>query len=608
MREADINLGANHQTGRMKQFLITTAGVFTGLLIFLIGVPILIISLAVSATAPAPLPGKAVLELDLRGPLNDQSPHNPLLGLGGGSDSVMSIISTLKRAGTDDRVKGLLVRLPEGGIEPGMADEIRLAFKQFRAAGKPIYAHSQGIYPAGIVTTTYMLGAAADQLWMQPGASLQVTGVATEDLFFKRFFDKYGVVPQYEQRYEYKNAVNGYLFSDYTPAHRQSQLSWIGSVYGSNLGFAAQDRKTDPAGLRTALEAGPYLADDALKLKLIDRLGQVRETEQALLDKAGDGARTIDFHDYADSHQEGDGKIGDSIAVIEAEGAILTGRDRGSNPFTGGATIYSDDLAGAILSAARTEAVKAIVLRINSPGGSDTASEQILDAIRVAKAAGKPVVVSMGSYGASGGYWIASEASAIIAQPTTLTGSIGVFGGKFALGPALEKFGVDVRQTGVGGEYAGGFGLSQPFTATQRAAFGGWMDRIYETFIVRVATGRKLPVEQVRELAKGRVWTGEQARTLGLVDELGGFYQAVDKAKALAGLKGEIQLRRMTPSEGAFETLQRALGVSAMSARTLAAAAWVFGDPRSQAILDQVSEARLRGEGHGMVLAPMPIR
>jgi len=212
------------------------------------------------------------------------------------------------------------------------------------------------------------------------------------------------------------------------------------------------------------------------------------------------------------------------------------------------------------------------------------------------------VVVSMGPYAASGGYWIASEASAIVAQPTTLTGSIGVFGGKFAVGPALARFGVDVRDTGVGGPYAGAFGLGQPFTPAQRAAFSAWMDRIYGNFITRVATGRKLSPDRVRELAKGRVWTGAQAKGLGLVDEVGGFYQAVDKAKQLAKLEGEVKLRRMTPTDGAFEALQKALGVSANSARTLAAAAWVFGDPRAQSILDSVAEAKLRNGGGGLVL------
>ncbi|MBI1199976.1 MAG: signal peptide peptidase SppA [Phenylobacterium sp.] len=589
----------------MKQFLITAAGVFAGLTIFLIGVPFVLISLALSATAPAPAPARAVLELDLRQPLTDQDRANPLLGIGRGGASVMSIIETLRRAETDDHVKGVLVRLPEAGVEPGMADELRLAFLHFRAAGKPIYAHSQGIYPSGVVTTAYMLGAATDEFWMQPGASLQVTGIANEDLFFKRFFDKYGVVPQYEQRYEYKNAVNGYLYSDYTPAHREATLSWMGSVYASNLGFAAADRKTDAAALRTTLEAGPYLADDALRLKLIDKVGQVREAEAALLAKAGDGAETMDFDDYADTRRPHT-PSGDSIALIEAEGPIMTGEDVGGNPLTGGASIHSDELAGAILDAADADSVKAIVLRLNSPGGSDTASEQILDAVRVAKAKKKPVVVSMGTYGASGGYWIASEASAIVAEPTTLTGSIGVFGGKFAVGPALARFGVDIRDIKVGGDYAGAFGMDAAFTPEQRAAFAGWMDRIYGEFVARVARGRNLPEARVREIAKGHVWTGAQAKALGLVDEVGGFYQAVDKAKALAGLTGDVPIRRMTPTEGPFEAIEKALGVSATSARTLAAAAWVFGDPRAQQILDQIGEARLRSQGGGAVLAPTP--
>jgi protease-4 len=414
-------------------------------------------------------------------------------------------------------------------------------------------------------------------------------------------------VPQYEQRREFKNAVNGYLFSDYTAPHKEATLSWMGSVYQSNLAAAAADRKGDAAALRKTLEAGPYLAEDALGLKLIDRVGQVREVEQAMLDKAGDGAKAVDFDDYADPRPDAR-PAGDAIALIEAEGPIVTGEDHGSNPFTGGSTIYSDDLAKAIIRAAKADSIKAIVLRVNSPGGSDTASEQILDAVRFAKSKGKPVVVSMSTYAASGGYWISSEASAIVAQPTTLTGSIGVYGGKFAVGPALAKLGVDIRPTGVGGEYAGAFGLGQPFTPTQRAAFGGWMDRIYANFLTRVATGRKLSPERVAEIAKGRVWTGAQARGIGLVDEVGGFYQAVDKARTLAKLDADTPLRRMTPSAGALESLQKALGVSAGSARTLAAAAWVFGDPRAQQLLDQLAETRMRSEGKATVLAPMPIR
>jgi protease-4 len=587
----------------MKQFLITAAGVFAGLLIFMIGVPFVLISMLASAAGPAPVPSRAVLELDLRDPLTDQSPQNALAGLARRGHSAMSILEGLRRAEKDDRVKAILVRLPEGGLEPGLADELHLAIKHFRTSGKPVIAHSQGLYPSGFITATYMVGAGADELWMQPGASFQVTGLANEDLFFKRAFDKYGVHADYEQRYEYKNAVNGYLYDDYTPAHRAAELSWLGSVYDTDVGSVAADRKIAAPALKTTLEAGPYLADEALNLHLIDHVGQVHEAEATLLKTAGAGAEMVDFEDYAHGRPPRQSGVGPAVAIIEAEGDIVDGKDEGGNPFRGGSSIYADDISDAVYAAIKAKDVKAIVLRLNSPGGSDTASEQILAAIRAAKAAGKPVVVSMGTYGASGGYWVSSEASAIVAEPSTLTGSIGVFGGKFALGPALARFGVDVRQLGVGSSYAGAYGIGQEFTPAQRAAFSHWMDRIYDNFVQRVAVGRKLSPDRVREIAKGHVWTGVQAKDLGLVDEIGGFYEAVGKAKTLAGITGEARLKRMSPTTSPFESVQKMLGVSATSARTLAAAAWVFGDPRAQGILDELAQARARSLG-ATVLAP----
>jgi protease-4 len=590
----------------MKQFLITAAGVFAGLLIFLIGVPIVLVAIAANAAGPQATPARAVLELDLRDPLTDQSPQNPLSGIGRRANSVMSVVETLHRAESDDRVKGLFIRLPEGGLEPGAADELRLAIRRFHNAGKVVVAHSQGLYPSGVVTATYMLGAAADELWMQPGASFQVTGLANEDIFLKRFFDKYGVKADYEQRYQYKNAVNGYLYDDYTPAHREAELSWMGSVYASDLAAAAADRKQNPDALRRTLEAGPYMAEQAEQLHLIDKVGEVRQAEQEALRRAGSGAEAMDFGDYARGRRRAVGS-GPAIAVIESEGAIVTGRDGAHNPFTGGSNIYSDDVADAFYDAIKAKDVKAIVYRLNSPGGSDTASEQILAAVRAAKAAGKPVVVSMGTYGASGGYWVSSQASAIVAEPTTLTGSIGVFGGKFALGPALAKFGVDIRELGVGSSYAQAFGTGQEFTPQQRAALSHWMDVIYANFVTRVAEGRKLPVQRVQEIAKGHVWTGAQAHELGLVDQVGGFYDAVARAQALAGLTGEPRLRQMSPSTSPVEALQKMLGVESASAKTLAAAAWVFGDPRAQGIIDAAAEARLR-QGGALLLSPDRIR
>jgi protease-4 len=588
----------------MKQFLLTMAGVFAGLFLFLFVMPMILIFglIGAAASSEPTTPAAAVLELDLRTGLSDQDPQNPFALFGGGGHSVISVIEKLKAAEKDDKVKGVFVRLPEGGMAPAAADELRQAFIRFRASGKPMMAHSQGLYPSGAVTSTYMLGAATGDVWMQPGAAFQATGMAVEDMFFKRAFDKYGVKADFEQRKEYKNAVNPYLHDDYTPAHKEAQLSWMGSIYRSSLVTAAGDRKLAPEAMVAAIEGGPWSATQARERKLIDRIGQVKEASDALLAKAGKNAKLIDFDDYTAKASTGSGQ---TIAVVGAEGAIMTGTSGGGSPFGGEQSVWSDDVAKAIYEAAEDKSVKAIVFRVSSPGGSDTASEQILAAVKAARAAGKPVVVSMGTYAASGGYWISSQADSIVAQPTTLTGSIGVYGGKFVLGDALGRFGVDVRETSVGGNYAGAFGTEAAFNQGQKAAFGGWMDTIYEGFVQRVAEGRKMPAEKVRELAKGRVWTGAQARQLGLVDKLGGFYDAVDEAKRLAGIKGDVKLKVMGGPKSPFEALEKMFGVSSASIKTLAAAAWVFGDPRAEAVMDHLAETRLRERG-ATVLGPAP--
>jgi protease-4 len=584
----------------MKQFLLTMAGVFAGLALFFIGIPFLLISLVMSATHPAATPAASVLSLDLRGGVTDQEPATLFGVFGQHSMSVMRIVQTLHRAQADDRVKALFVRLPDAGIAPGEADELRLAVRAFHAAGKPVYAFSQGLYPVGVITSTYMLGAAADEFWMQPGAPFQATGLANQGLFFKRLFDKYGVKADFEQRYEYKTAVNGYLYDDYTPAHRESDLSWMGSVYDSAIAAAASDRKTSPQALKTLIEAGPYDAADAKAKGLVDKLGQVREAEQALVNRAGSEAKLIDIGDYA-SNGVASAIGAPVVAVVSAEGDIVTGPGGAS---VGSQNIDADDVAEALYAAANDKSVKAIVFRESSPGGSDTASEEILAAVRAAKAV-KPVVISMGTYGASGGYWIASEASAIVAEPTTLTGSIGVFGGKIVFAPALAKFGVDMRDLSVGGQYANADSPTAEFTPQQRAAFAASIDRVYAGFIQRVADGRHLPPDRVREIAKGRVWTGAQAKDLGLIDELGGFYQAVDKAKALAGLgTQEVRLKAVTARRSPFEAIQHAFGMADTSLHTLSAAAELLNDPRARGLIDQLSTARLQSQGANL-LAPV---
>ncbi len=589
----------------MKQFFLTMAGVFAGLVVFFVGLPILLIVIIASSAKPAQTPSNAILSLDLRTAITDQAPRNPLAFLSNRALSVSEIVQGLRQAESDTHVKALLVRLPEGGMAPAAADEIRTALRHFRGSGKLVVAHSQGIYPGGITTASYMVGAAADQFWMQPAASLQVVGLASEELFFKRAFDKYGVKADYEQRYQYKNAVNPFLYDDFTPAHREATTGWLTSVYLAEIATAAQDRKQDGQKLKATLEDGPYDADKARELGLIDKVGGVQEAQASLRGIVGDAdVKFIDFASYDLKDTDGSGP---AIAVIGAEGEIVTGTGRSSG-FGEQRGVHSDDIARAFRTATEDKAVKAIVFRVSSPGGSDTASEQILASVRAARAAGKPVVVSMGTYAASGGYWISSGATEIIANPTTLTGSIGVFGGKFALGPAMAKFGVDARQITVGGAYAGAFGTGEGFTPGQRAQFSAWMDRIYEGFIQRVADGRKLSVERVRDIAKGRVWTGLQAKELGLVDKLGGFDTAVAEARRLAGVKSDetVVLRWYPKTKSPFEGFGQAVEAGADSAHALIDLGRTLNDPQTRAAIRAVHRLNARAEDTS-VLAPVSL-
>lgn len=597
-------------SGSMKQFFTTMAAVFVALLVFA-GLPFLfftgwLVTTVTSPRASGPS-GPVVIELDLRQGLTDQAPQNPFALFSGGGLSVMSVVEVLDRAQDDDDVRGLFIRLPESGMNPAAADEIRQAISRFRRAGKPVIAHSQGMMQLGAVSSSYMVGAAADEFWLQGNAALQAAGLQTEEIFFARAFERYGIDAQYEQRYEFKNAVNPFMQSDYTAAHREATLGWMNSVYLSAVANAASDRDLDRTVLQNALEAGPAVGEAARERGLVDRLGQVEEAEQRALTRAGEGAETVGFAEYA-ARPDTRRQSGPVIAVIEAEGPIITGTGGSASPFGDASTIYSDRTAEAIYDAIEDEEVRAIVFRVSSPGGSDVASEQILAAVRAAVAAGKPVVVSMGAYAASGGYWISSEASHIVAQPSTLTGSIGVYGGKFVLREALARFGVDIRSLSVGGETADMFSPADEFSAADRAAFSGWMDSIYEGFIQRVSRGRNIPLERVREIARGRVWTGTEALHLKLVDELGGFHEAVARAKALAEIEAdtEVQLRRFPAQQGFWEQFGLAMGGGAEAARALITLGAIANDPDVQAAVRDVQRARARSEG-AHVLADEPL-
>lgn len=586
----------------MKQFFITVGAVFSAFVLFFIGLPFLAITMIAAASKPT-TPSAITLLVDLREGLSDQTRPDPFAFITGRPLSTMDIVTALHNAADDGKVKSVLIRLPEGGIAPAAAEEIRTAVRYVRSKNKPVYAHSQGLYPTTMVLASYAVGASATEFWMQPRSSFQVTGIATEELFMKRAFEKYGITAQFEQRYEYKNAVNPYLQSDFTPAHREATLSWMGSIYDSLIADAATDRKDaklDAAKLKTILEAGPYSAEKAKELGLITHLGQVEEIEAAAKAKGGENTEMMDIQSYAATLSSGGSQ---TIAVINGEGPIMTGKGQGG--FGSEAQILSDDVAKAFYDAVDNDKVKAIVFRVSSPGGSDTASEQISRAMTYAKKSGKPVVVSMGDYAASGGYWISAGADAIVANPTTLTGSIGVYGGKMAIGDAAARFGLDFRQIGVGSDYAGAYASGKPFTEKQHAAIASWIDSIYNAFIAHVAEGRKLSPERVREIAKGRVWTGAQAKQLGLVDELGGFYAAVAKARQLAKIGDDVKVKLVNypNNRSPFAMFGKGVEASTRGFEALSFLGWAASDPRAQMVMREARDARLREEG-ASVLAP----
>ena len=587
---------------RMKQFLITLSAVVVGMLLVLIALPVMLITGLASSAKPH-TNGDVVVSLDLRGKMTDQSSSQPFDFLTGKGLSTLEVVTTLHRAADDQHVKAVFIRLPEGGMSPAAAEEIREAIVYVRRASKPVIAHSQGLYPDTMVLASYMLGSSASELWMQPRSSFQVTGIATSTMFLKDAFDKYGITAQYEQRAEFKNAVNPYLYNDYTPAHREAQLSWMNSIYQTMLSDIAHDRRMDVAAVQTTMEAGPYSAEKALELGLVSHLGQVHDAQEAAL-KRGTNAKMVDLADY---ERTLDPTVkGETIAVIDGEGAIMTGK-AGGGGFGSEKTMMSDDISDAFYAAIKDPKVKAIVFRVSSPGGSDTASEQIATAMKAAKEAGKPVVVSMGEYAASGGYWISSGASAIVANRSTLTGSIGVFGGKFAIGDALAKFGVNIKEISVGSDYSEAFSQAKGFTPEQRAALSSWIDQIYNGFITHVAAGRNLPEDTVREIAKGRVWTGDQALNLRLVDKVGGFYAAVDTAKSLAKIEPSAPVRLVdypnTPS--LFGGMKSSVAMGMTGLRTLSFLGWAMSDPKAEAVINHVSDERLREQG-ASVLAPQP--
>ena len=579
----------------MKTFFASLGGAIIGSilgLILLIFIGFAIIGGMISSLAPADETKDAdgiVLTLDLRDGWSDQAPLTGPEAIFGNGVGFIDILTRLDAASSDDRVKGIFVRGSEFGIGSSRAEELRSAFLTFKAADKFIVAHSQGTYGGG--PSGYRALAPADELWVQPGSDLIASGVGFETLFLKGLFDNLSITPQFEALYEFKNAPNTYLEDDYTEPHRLAMTRLAESIWNISLTDIAEDRNISVDAARDALESSPLSSSDMVELKLATKEGWPEDARDAARDRVtGENAKLIDISSYIAPSAPIRSPV---IAIVGGQGPIVTGGSGGSL-FQAGNGFASDAVAASILEAGRDDDVQAVVFRVDSPGGSPTASDQIWRAVeRVQNEYEKPVIVSMGSVAASGGYYVSTGADWIVANRTTITGSIGIFGGKFAISEGLARVGVNAQSINIGGPFTGAFTTTEAFNDEQRTMMRAWLTRGYDRFLSLVAEGRNKTVEEVHEVARGRVWSGEDALENGLVDELGGINEAIAKAKELAEIDGETQIRIVKfPMQSAGFPFA---GVSASSSSDLAAIgefAAFIQDPEVQALMSELEAAK----------------
>ena len=495
-----------------------------------------------------------ILELDLTQGIVEGPPTDPVAALlSRHKTRLADVLDGLRRAREDKRVKALIAKA--GGQHIGLAtvQELREAIGQFRAAGKPAYvwAESFGEFSRG--NLPYYLATAFDQIYLQPSGSLGLTGILIEQVFIRSALDKIGVSFEAAQRQEYKTAVHPLTERGFTGPAREATEHLAGSIADQLTAAIAERRGKTPADARALLDRGPFLPHEALAEALVDTVGYRDEVYAAVRKEAGADAilQYVGRYQRARTLAQRARKLPNPreryVAVIYATGPIRQGRS-GRGPMSGPA-IGSDTVAGALRAAAADERARAILLRVNSPGGSSTASDTIWREVVRARAAGTPVVVSMGDVAASGGYYIAMAADEIIAQPGTITGSIGVVTGKPVIEHLLDRAGIttDAVSEGAHGRM---FAPIHPFSEEEWAIVNAWLDHIYADFTGKVAAGRGMSGEQVQEVARGRVWTGADAVNNGLADSLGGLAAAAAAARRRGGLPADAPLRlfpRVTP-------------------------------------------------------------
>ncbi len=515
--------------------------------IFLAGFLVLIIAIALLAESfgrPS-VPENSVLVLKVSGELPDYSPEDPMAKIIGihNPPSFSSLLTQLRKAKVDSRIGAVMLDIEFPGIGWAKAEELRDAIKDFRTSGKPAFAFME------IGTNKeYFIATAAEKIFLPPSGDLYINGFAAEAMYYRGSLDKLGIEMDVIRIGEYKTAPEQYTRKDMSPAQKEVINAILDEYYGRYSNAIAESRKKSVEDVKAIIDNAPYHAGDAKEQGLIDGASYKDQVYEELKSRLGykedDKLRTISGGEYREIPSDSLGlNDGERVAVIYGSGAITGGRSSNS-PF-GGEMMGSDTMVKAINDAADDTTIKAIVLRVDSPGGSALASDLIWNAIEKAKAKKKPVVVSMADVAASGGYYISCNADKIVAQPATITGSIGVFLGKPVVKGFYDWLGISNEYV-MRGKNAGIFRETEKWTDDERAKMQDQAEKIYYSdFVPKVAKGRGKTDEQINAIGQGRVWTGTQAKERGLVDEFGGLEKAIDIAKQLANLPADKDVRRV---------------------------------------------------------------
>ncbi|GAT05706.1 signal peptide peptidase SppA [Mycolicibacterium fortuitum] len=504
------------------------------------------------------VPNGCVLELDLTSVPQETAGFDPLAMIAGGGRPLVlrQAVAALYRAAEDDRVAGLIARVQLPAAAPGPVQELRDAIAAFSAV-KPTLAWAE-TYPG---TLSYYLASAFREVWMQPSGSVGLVGFATNAMFLRDALDKVGIEAQFISRGEYKSAANVFTEDRYTEAQREADSRMIESLRSQVWQAIAESRGLTTEAVDALADKAPVLREEALTAGLIDRIGFRDEAYSrigALAAGSSEAGADADSHPDAlprlylsryarttpkvPAPQIPGRKSKPTVAVVTLHGPIVSGRGGPQGLPLGNSNAGGDTIAAALREAAADDDVSAIVLRVDSPGGSVSGSETIWREVVRIRERGKPIVASMGAVAASGGYYVSMAADEIVANAGTITGSIGVVTGKLVSRELKDKLGVasDSLRTNPN---ADAWSSNAPFTDEQHAQIETETELLYTDFISRVADGRKLSVEQVDEVARGRIWTGADAKDRGLVDELGGLRTAINRAKVLAGLDPDTKVR-----------------------------------------------------------------